>query len=203
MKRLIILLSIISLCQLASMGQKKYEMVIEKKDGTSVVIKTEDINRTFFREVTEDSGNTDNYDSTPNTNVDLNMLCGKWEAVYQHILSSTTDYGLEVDEFEDYFSHGEYLQLNSDFTGEMYAPISLEEIFEWKTGKDGDNLTWTIKDDTIYFLSRNNKPRDPEEVEMEAIKIIKLTDTEMTLYQEVIQDKDNYIKTTCKFKKAK
>lgn len=201
MKRLIILFSIISLCQLASMGQKKYEMVIEKKDGTSVVIKTEDINRTFFREVTEDSGNTGNDDSTPNTNVDLNMLCGKWEAVYQHILSSTTDYGLEVDEFEDYYSHGEYLQLNSDFTGEIYTPISLEEIFEWGTGKDGANLTWTIKDDTIYFLSRNNEPYDPEEVK--AIKIIKLTDTEMTLYEEVIQDKDNYIKTTCKFKKAK
>lgn len=201
MKRLIILFSIISLCQLASMGQKKYEMVIEKKDGTSVVIKTEDINRTFFREVTEDSGNTDNDDSTPNTNVDLNMLCGKWEAVYQHTLSSTTDYGLEVYEIECYYSHGEYLQLNSDFTGEIYIPS--EEIFEWSTGKDGDNLTWTIKDDTIYFLSRNNEPRDPEEVEMEAIKIIKLTDTEMTLYQEVIQDKDNYIKTTCKFKKAK
>ena len=202
MKRLIILFSIISLCQLASMGQKKYEMVIEKKDGTSVVIKTEDINRTFFREVTEDSGNTGNDDSTPNTNVDLNMLCGKWEAVYQHILSSTTDYGLEVDEYERYYSHGEYLQLNSDFTGEMYTPISREEIFEWGTG-DVENLTWTIKDDTIYFLSRDNEPRDPEEVEKEAIKIIKLTDTEMTLYQEVIQDKDNYIKTTCKFKKAK
>lgn len=201
MKRLIILFSIISLCQLASMGQKKYEMVIEKKDGTSVVIKTEDINRTFFREVTEDSGNTDNDDSTPNTNVDLNMLCGKWEAVYQHTLSSTTDYGLEVDEFECYYSHGEYLQLNSDFTGEMYTPIMLDDIFEWNTGKHVDNLTWTIKDDTIYFLSRNNEPYDPEEVK--AIKIIKLTDTEMTLYEEVIQDKDNYIKTTCKFKKAK
>lgn len=49
MKRFI-LLAVICLCQIAVFAQKKYEMVVEKTDGTDVVFNVEDIVRTYFRE---------------------------------------------------------------------------------------------------------------------------------------------------------
>lgn len=49
MKRLYILAAIAILCQTA-FSQKKYEMVVEKTDGTETVINVEDVARTYFRE---------------------------------------------------------------------------------------------------------------------------------------------------------
>lgn len=59
MKRFILLLAVISLCQTAAFGQKKYEMVIEKTDGSEIVTNVEDIVRTYFREKNtgDDNGN--------------------------------------------------------------------------------------------------------------------------------------------------
>ena len=62
MKKISLLLAILSLCNIALWGQKKYEMVIEKTDGSSVVINVEEIVRTYFRviEGTDDpQGTTD------------------------------------------------------------------------------------------------------------------------------------------------
>lgn len=53
MKRVFIAFALVILCHIAALGQKKYEMVIEKTDGTEVVISTDDIVRTYFREKTE------------------------------------------------------------------------------------------------------------------------------------------------------
>lgn len=50
MKRIFVLLAVVSLCQAMAFGQKKYEMVIEKTDGSEIVINVEDIIRTHFRE---------------------------------------------------------------------------------------------------------------------------------------------------------
>jgi hypothetical protein len=50
MKKTFMLLAILSLCQTLAFGQKKYEMVIEKKDGSEIAVNVEDIVRTYFRE---------------------------------------------------------------------------------------------------------------------------------------------------------
>ena len=44
--------AIVILFSTLSFGQKKYEMVVKKTDGTETVIKTDDIDQTFFREYT-------------------------------------------------------------------------------------------------------------------------------------------------------
>ena len=74
MKRIITLLALVGLCHLAVSAQKKYEMVVEKTDGTEVVIKTEDIVRTYFRVCSEeDSGNGENDEYTLDS-----RLFGTW-----------------------------------------------------------------------------------------------------------------------------
>ena len=50
MKRIITLLAIVALCQFSAFGQKKYEMVVEKTDGTEIIVNVDDIVRTYFRE---------------------------------------------------------------------------------------------------------------------------------------------------------
>lgn len=66
MKRIITLLAIVSMYNLAVSAQKKYEMVIEKTDGTEAVINVEDIVRTYFRE--RNSGGESAYTSCPDNN---------------------------------------------------------------------------------------------------------------------------------------
>lgn len=56
MKRIVTLLAIVGLCHLNTFSQKKYEMVVEKTDGTETVFNVEDIVRTFFRERTAGTG---------------------------------------------------------------------------------------------------------------------------------------------------
>lgn len=56
MKRLFVVWAVASLCQIVAFGQKKYEMVVEKTDGTETAINVEDIVRTYFRERSSSSG---------------------------------------------------------------------------------------------------------------------------------------------------
>ena len=53
MKRTIAFIAFIALCQVLAFGQKKYEMVIEKTDGSEIAVNVEDIVRTYFRERTD------------------------------------------------------------------------------------------------------------------------------------------------------
>jgi len=55
MKRITLLFALISIYNIAVFGQKKYEMVIEKTDGSEVAINTEDIQRIYFRERNEEN----------------------------------------------------------------------------------------------------------------------------------------------------
>ncbi len=50
MRRLFLLLTIATAFSPIALGQKKYDMIVEKTDGTSTVVKTEDVARTYFRE---------------------------------------------------------------------------------------------------------------------------------------------------------
>lgn len=54
MKRIVTLLAIVCLCHLNTFSQKKYEMVVEKTDGTETVFNVEDVARTYFRERTDE-----------------------------------------------------------------------------------------------------------------------------------------------------
>lgn len=54
MKR-VLLFVFVCMCQMMVFGQKEYEMVVKKTNGTEVVINVEDIERTFFRERTNSS----------------------------------------------------------------------------------------------------------------------------------------------------
>ena len=86
MKRIVILLAIVGLCHLNTFSQKKYEMVVEKTDGTETVFKVEDIVRTYFKERTDGTGDDDTtkaYTSCPDNNhphwIDLGLPSGtKW-----------------------------------------------------------------------------------------------------------------------------
>jgi len=49
MKRIITLLAIVCLYTTLAFSQKKYELVIEKTDGTEITVNSEDIVRTYFR----------------------------------------------------------------------------------------------------------------------------------------------------------
>lgn len=78
MKRIILLFTISVLSSTLSFGQKKYEMVVEKTDGTESVFNTEDVARTYFR---ERNGGDDT--SCPDSNhphlIDLGLPSGtKW-----------------------------------------------------------------------------------------------------------------------------
>jgi hypothetical protein len=50
MKRIVTILIVFCLYNINAFGQKKYEMVVEKTDGTETVFNVEDIKRTYFRE---------------------------------------------------------------------------------------------------------------------------------------------------------
>lgn len=77
MKKITQIILLLSLCCIQSWGQKKYEMVVEKTDGTETVINVEDIVRTFFRE-RSGSDNTDNVPAGLEA-VDLGLPSGtKW-----------------------------------------------------------------------------------------------------------------------------
>lgn len=74
MKRIAVLFAIVCLCHITVFGQKKYEMVIEKTDGTEIVMNTEDIVRTYFRIKNED----ETPDDPPLNGLTASNLIGVW-----------------------------------------------------------------------------------------------------------------------------
>ena len=85
MRKLILSLAIVALCQVSVFGQKKYEMVVEKTDGTEATFQVEDIKRVYFREQNNSGGGQTeepsvSYTSCPDTNhphwIDLGLPSG-------------------------------------------------------------------------------------------------------------------------------
>ena len=66
MKRIVLLLTLVSIYHINVFSQKKYEMVIEKTNGTEIVIKTDEVVRVYFRET---GGNGDNDNSGKNSDL--------------------------------------------------------------------------------------------------------------------------------------
>lgn len=91
MKRILTLLLLSCLLNISSFAQKKYEMVIQKTDGTEVVINVEDIVKTFFRERNENN-NQDN--NKPNdSNLDSRFF-GIW---YERNPNDSFDAGFKFE----------------------------------------------------------------------------------------------------------
>ena len=80
MKRIILSMALVGLCQLTVVGQKKYEMVVEKTDGTETIITVKDIARTYFREQNDGGGgDTTCPDGNHPHMIDLGLPSGtKW-----------------------------------------------------------------------------------------------------------------------------
>ena len=109
MKRTIAIIAVIALCQVFAFGQKKYEMVVEKTDGTEVVINVEDIVRTYFRERSEGGGEEQSF------------LVGEWVEcdVTGTFRNDATDYEVM------------HMKLYSDSKGEWWSITKGQKDAHW------------------------------------------------------------------------
>lgn len=156
MKRIIVLFVMVSMYHIVLFGQRKYEMVIEKTDGSEVVIKTEDISRTYFREISEGGGNdnqgggNDNLGGNDSGQID-NALVGVWHCVvYETNSYYTMGWKFDADGNCYYDEWG-----NSRNEGEWDVPGS------WSISNDQLFITWTDEEGSdietySYSLSNNN-----------------------------------------------
>ena len=130
MRRTFILSAIFVICQVSAFGQKKYEMVVEKTDGTEITVNVEDIVRTFFRERTDGAGNDDAGETTcPDSNhphwIDLGLPSGTKWACCNVGASAPEQYG-------DYYAWGETSPKS------VYNEVS----YSYFTGQDTDGDGW-------------------------------------------------------------
>ena len=148
MKRITLLFVLICFSHLVSFCQKKYEMVVEKIDGTETIIKVDDIVRTFFREIEEENVN----DNTPQgvEAIDLGLPSGvKWASAnigatkpeangisytwgaYEEAIA-TWGGNWEMPTRED------FVEINTKCTKQF---ISINGVFGWKfTGPNGNSI---------------------------------------------------------------
>ena len=157
------LLAIISLVQIGSFGQKKYEMVIEKTDGTETVINVEDILRTYFRE--KDDGYTTCPDGNHPHMIDLGLPSGTKWACCNVGASAPEEYGnyyawgeiqpknvYNRDTYQ-YYQNGNYVNIGSDIAGTQYdaatanwgAPWRMPSLTQINELLNNCTSTWTTQ----------------------------------------------------------
>ena len=146
-----------TMCQ----GQKKYEMVVERTDGTQIVINTENIVRTFFRERTD--GDTPNPEEF--------SIIGIWIAYEadQHEVDGVWTFYPDntgiIEEFhEGAFGKKEkmtYIFLGNTLTvyleGEEDDPLVFDINIVSPT-----EFTWTDGHDTLTFIKQDSQPSTPQ-----------------------------------------
>lgn len=157
------LMAIISLVQIGSFGQKKYEMVIEKTDGTETVINVEDIVRTYFRE--KDDGYTTCPDGNHPHMIDLGLPSGTKWACCNVGASAPEEYGnyyawgeiqpknvYNSDTYQ-YYQNGNYVNIGSDIAGTQYDAATANWGAPWRMPSqtqiqellDNCTSTWTTQ----------------------------------------------------------
>lgn len=157
------LLAIISLVQIGSFGQKKYEMVIEKTDGTETVINVEDILRTYFRE--KDDGYTTCPDGNHPHMIDLGLPSGTKWACCNVGASAPEEYGnyyawgeiqpknvYNLDTYQ-YYQNENYVNIGSDIAGTQYdaatanwgAPWRMPSLTQINELLNNCTSTWTTQ----------------------------------------------------------
>ena len=183
MKKITLLIMLSVLCNLIALGQKKYEMVIEKKDGTSIAIKTEDIKRTFFREIQSEEGGDTGDTGDTGSKIDVSLLYGTWKC----LSAEGVDYG---EEFHNNYNPPLYDRYNTNNTFFRYKLDRDTE--KWERGEtqimkikvDDNGKTFIVVDHNGYY--------------QENFEIMELTGTTLKTYIEGnVGEKDywNEIKT--------
>lgn len=132
MKRFITLLIAICLYNINCFAQKKYEMVIEKKDGSEVVIPVEDIIQTTFRVISspEEGGTMQD---------DISLVGHTW------------CYGSSEDDALGDLKNIEGYKFRTDGTCTYFA------IYNNGNGKVTKNGTYTFEDDILTIVTNKTK----------------------------------------------
>lgn len=118
MRKVFLLFAAICFYHLTVSAQKKYEMVVEKIDGSETVFNVEDVLRTYFRELSGGSGEeqTVSYQNCPDGNhphlIDLGLPSGTKWACCNVGARNPEDYG-------SYFAWGETTE-KSSYTSANY-----------------------------------------------------------------------------------
>lgn len=168
-----------------SFGQKKYEMVVEKTDGTSSVFDTEEVARTYFRERKVD----DIYTSCPDANhphlIDLGLPSGTlwaccnvgastpeqfgghyaWGEIAEKSVCNWDTYQYGYYKYDGDYSH--LVNIGSDISGTQYdaataiwgAPWRMPTLDEIKELFNNCDSEWTMENG-VYgrrFTSRINR----------------------------------------------
>ena len=149
MKKLFLLTAFVCLLSVICQAQKKYEMVIEKTDGTNIVVNTEDIIRTYFRERTGGE--------TPHAAIDI---VGTWYVYESDIagLDGIWTFNADGTGTIEEFYHGE-----SEGVDKMTYELTGTRLLIYLEGEEDDPLefdinvvsenefTWTDGHDTLTF----------------------------------------------------
>lgn len=138
-------MAVAAIFQTIAFGQKKYEMVIEKTDGSETVINVEDNVRTYFRERT----NTNvSYTTCPDNNhphmIDLGLPSGTKWACCNVGASAPEDYGnyyawgetqpksvYNRDTYQ-YYQNENYVNIGSDIAGTRYDAATANWGAPWR-----------------------------------------------------------------------
>lgn len=131
MKRIVILLVIVGICHSYTFSQKKYEMVVEKTDGTETVFNVEDVVRTYFRERSDGTGDEE-----------ANFFVGEWQECdsYGNLRNDNTD--IEVTHFN----------FHSDGTADLWAVTRGKVVdytkysmnYSYTYSGNSGTMSWTI-----------------------------------------------------------
>ncbi len=161
MRKQLLLIALVWLFANVCQAQKKYEMVIEKTDGTNIVVNTEDILRTYFRERTGGD--------TPQPAV-LDIV-GTWN-VYegdQEGLDGIWTFKADGTGTIEEFYHGESegvdkmkynlsgTRLTVYFEGEEDDPM----VFDINVASENE-FTWTDGHDTLTFKRQGSGDDQPQ-----------------------------------------
>lgn len=144
-------MAVAAIFQTIAFGQKKYEMVIEKTDGSETVINVEDNVRTYFRERT----NTDvSYTTCPDNNhphmIDLGLPSGTKWACCNVGASAPEDYGnyyawgetqpksvynwdtYQYGYYNDDYDYSHLVNIGSDIAGTRYDAATANWGTPWR-----------------------------------------------------------------------
>lgn len=126
MKKIIIFLAFAALNHVCTLAQTKYEMVIEKTDGSEVTINVEEIIRTYFREINTGGEEPTALSSCPDGNhphmIDLGLPSGTLWACCNVGANAPEEYG------------GRFAWGETEEKGEYTWATYQHGYYDWNTG---------------------------------------------------------------------
>ena len=175
MKKIIFLFAILVLCQSSVLGQKKYKMVIEKTNGSQVVINVEDIIHTSIPKISNEAYLTCPDENHPHM-IDLglpsktmwaccNTGSAKPEAYGGYYAWGETETKRDYKQSTYWYCKGEdYINIGDDISGTKYDAATVDWGAPWRMPS---------KDEYLEL----NTNTTSEEVEVNGFKGKKFTGT--------------------------